>query len=253
MKSKNSLIIGRGIFLIFIILAFGLIILNEKGNIFLEKKASKEIDAYYEENYEDIKDSLEKEALGFKNKTYQSKIISKKNKNLYFTIQYKNKKVVDTYKQDYEEGKSLLDYLDKKLEKEIEKKTKIKCKVYPVTTLDHYSEKVQERILKEEDLLQLKYYVIETDIEVKDWSGKSVLKTITNVIEELNRQNITPKYYDFVLAEEEDITNSIIIHNIPDDFLEKDAEQILDDAINNPESDLIKENKIVVEYQNEEG
>ena len=44
MNSKNSLIIGRGIFLIIIVVSLGLIIMNEKGGALFQQKASQKIE-----------------------------------------------------------------------------------------------------------------------------------------------------------------------------------------------------------------
>ena len=67
----------------------------------------------------------------------------------------------------------------------------------------------------------------------------------------MNEKNITPKYYDFTITNADDITTSIIIHNIPSTFNElENKKQIIEDILNNKETDVIKENKITFEYQN---
>ena len=45
------------------------------------------------------------------------KVKNIKNKNHYFYIKYSNKKITDTYKEDYIQGKSLLNEIQKNLEK----------------------------------------------------------------------------------------------------------------------------------------
>ena len=57
------------------------------------------------------------------------KITCKKNKDLYFYLTYKNGKITDTYKEDYLEGKSLLNNLNNKMTKEINNKTKDTYKI----------------------------------------------------------------------------------------------------------------------------
>lgn len=159
--NKNSLIIGRAIFTLFIIIAFGLIIVNEKGGKIFLPKATNKINTYIDENYNQIKEEIAIENIDYKNRTFTAKIISKQNKNLFFYITYKNKKIQDTYQKDYIEGKSILTYLNKKIEKEINDKTNIEYKVHEISTLDKYTDNVKEQIIKEENLLSLRYYYLE--------------------------------------------------------------------------------------------
>ncbi len=251
MKTKNSLLIGRGIFLIIIIVAFGLIIVNEKGTVLLKNKVEKQLNTYLEDNYQEILSNTKKEETIIKNNLYSKKIVSNKNKNLYFLIKYQNKKISDTYKKDYVEGKTLFTYLNKKLEKDIKNKTKIDCKVDTVTTLDKYSDKVQERIIKEDNLLELKYYYIQKELLIDNWNNKEITKEITKLIEEMKNSNITPKYYEITITNKDDITTSIKISNINEEFIENTKkEQIIQDIINNKETDLLKENKITYKYEN---
>ena len=251
MKTKNSLLIGRGIFLIIIIVAFGLIIVNEKGTVLLKNKVEKQLNTYLEDNYQEILSNTKKEETIIKNNLYSKKIVSNKNKNLYFLIKYQNKKISDTYKKDYVEGKTLFTYLNKKLEKDIKNKTKIDCKVDTITTLDKYSDKVQERIIKEDNLLELKYYYIQKELLIDNWNNKEITKEITKLIEEMKNGNITPKYYEITITNKDDITTSIKISNINEEFIENTKkEQIIQDIINNKETELLKENKITYKYEN---
>ena len=91
--NKNSLIFGRAIFTLFIIIAFGLIIVNEKGGKIFLPKATNKINTYIDENYNQIKEEIAIENIDYKNRTFTAKIISKQNKNLFFYITYKNKKI----------------------------------------------------------------------------------------------------------------------------------------------------------------
>ena len=174
MNSKNSLLIGRGIFIVIITVVLGLIIINEKGGEIFKSKIDTKIIEYLETNYQELLEKTNYEETTYKNKIFSKKIVSKENKNHYFYIQYKNKKITDTYKKDYEEGTTLLNYLNRKLEKEIKKKTNVECKVNPINKLNGYSDKVQEKLLKEDHLLELKYYYISKDIIISE-DRKSVV------------------------------------------------------------------------------
>ena len=251
MSKKNHLLIGRGIFIIIIIVAFGLIILNEKGDLFFKEKANQRINQYIEENFQELSNSIDQEEITYKNNLFQKKIISKKNKNLYFYVQYKNKTIKDTYKKDFQEGESLFGYLNSKLEKEIKKKTNINCKIKPTQKLNHYSEKVQERILKEENLLSLKYYYLKTEVPIDNWNKDEVLKKIETIINKTIDHNITPKYYEITITNSKEITTSIQISNITQDFINLDNKDIIiEDILNNKNTNQIKEQKIKFKYEN---
>ena len=58
MNKQNKLLLGRSIFLLIIIVAFGLIIVNEKSNELLVPKIDKKVKDYINENYNDIKNEL---------------------------------------------------------------------------------------------------------------------------------------------------------------------------------------------------
>lgn len=251
MNSKNSLLLGRGIFTIVLIVSLGLIVMNEKGGDLFKSKISEKLDSYLESNYSNIKDSIQKEEINISNNEFEEKITSKKNKNLYFIIKYKQKEITDSYKKDYEEGQTLLNYLNQKLEKDIYNLTKINCKVNSVTTLNNYSEKVQERILKEDNLLQLKYYYIEKEFMIDNWDEKTITKEIEIFLENMTAKEITPKYYEIIITNSQEITTSIKIFNITENFLELDnKEKIIKDILDNKNSNNLKENKITYQYIN---
>ena len=251
MSKKNRLLLGRGIFIIIIIVAFGLIIVNEKADLLFKEKANKKMDQYIDEKYPDLLNHINKEDTIFLNNSFQKKITSKKNKNLYFYIRYKNKIVTDTFKKDYEEGESLFQHLNQTLEKEIQTKTNIKCKIIQTQKLNHYSEKVQERILKEEDLLSLKYYYLKTDLLIDNWNKEEITKEIVNIIKEMDQHNITPKYYEITVSNSKEITTSITISNIESDYITlNNKEEIIEDILNNKNTKQVKEQKIIFKYEN---
>ena len=250
MNSKNSLLIGRGIFTIILIVAFGLVIMNEKKGDLLKTKVSSKLNSYIETNYNDF-NSFVKEEITYQNDIFTQKIISKKNKKLYFLIKYKNKEITDTYKKDYEEGNTLLTTLNNELSKEVQKQTKEECQVKNITTLDKYSEKIQERIIKEEELLSLKYYYISKELEITNWNAQEITKQIERFMNTIKEKEITPKYYEITITNKEDITTSIVISNITEEFLtSNNKEQIIKDILDNKNTNLVKESKITFQNNN---
>lgn len=237
--------------MIVLIVSFGLIIMNEKGGALFKTKVSEKIDSYLEENYSNLMNSTQKEDIKVVKNEFEKKITSKKNKNLYFLVKYKQKKISDTYKNDYEEGKTLLTYLNQKLEKKIYNLTKTNCKINSITTLNKYSERVQERIIKEDNLLELKYYYIEKEFAINEWNEKNIVKEIESFIKVMKQNKITPKYYVITITNDKEITTSIKISNLTEKFIELDnKEAIIKDILNNKNTENLKENKITYQYIN---
>ena len=236
--NQNKLLLSRAIFTLIIIVAFGLIIMNEKGNLLFSKKAENRINDYLKDNYSSL-NNISKSDVTYDNKEFKMKITSKENNNHYFYITYKNKEIKDTYKEDYVEGKNILNYLTKKIEKEINEN----CTITPTTTLDNYSETVQERIIKEEDLLSLKFYVLTKEIKVEEFEEELITNKINEFISKLTSKNITPKYYTIIITDKNDITKSIKINQITDSI---DINTVKD-ILNNKQ---LVEKRITYEYIN---
>lgn len=248
MSTKNSLLISRGLFTIFIVVTFGLIIMNEKSTDLFKNKADKIINDYINENYEENQPNFILEETTINNKTYIKKVKSKENNNHYFYVKYNKKKLSDTYKEDYEEGKSLLNYVSKKLEKDIQDKTNISCTIQPTQSLNQYSNSVREKIIKEENLLELKFYYLQKELLIKDWNTEEITKQVKDIIRQMKNNNISPKYYEITITNQNDITTAIKISNITEDFLDQEnAETIIEKVLNNKE---ISESKITYQYQN---
>ena len=242
MNKQKKLLLERSIFILIVFVALGVIVITEKfGNIMIPK-ASKKINTYVDEKYKDL--NLKTNDVTFKNTTYTMKVESKENKNHYFYINYYNRKITDTYKKDYVEGKNLLNYLKKKLKKEINNKTNTNCDIEITSTLDKYTELVQEKIIKEDNLLELKFYIIKKELVIDKWDEETITNKINNFLEKF--ENITPKSYTITITNKEDITESIEIKNITNEV----TKEIISDIINNKKSDLLKENKITYKYLN---
>ena len=242
MNKQKKLSFERGIFVFIVFVLLGVIVVTEKfGNIMIPK-ATKKINNYIQENYKDL--DIKTNDVTFKNTTYTMKVESYENIHQFFYIKYYNRKITDTYEKDYKEGKNLLNHIKKKLIKEINKKTTTNCDIEITSTLDKYTDIVQEKIIKEDNLLELKFYIIKKELVIDKWDEETITNKINNFLN--NFTDITPKSYTITITNKDDVTESIEIKNITKE-INKD---IVSDIINNKKSDLLKENKITYKYLN---
>lgn len=251
MNKQKQLTIARGIFVFLVFVAFGVIIVTEKAGGILIPKAKEEITAYINKNYANIKNSLSIANITYENTKYKAKITSTKNKNHYFYIYYSKKKITDTYKKDFQNGKKLFKTIKKSLKKEIKDKTNISCEVEPISNLNEYTKKVQDRLIKQENLTELKFFYLKKELLLTNWNQKNILEEINNLLTTIKSKKITPKYYEITITNKNDITESIRISNLTEDFLNsKYQEQIINDIINDNNSEILKQNKITYKYLN---
>ncbi len=242
MNKQKKLLLERGIFILIVFVLLGVIVITEKFGSIMIPQATKKIETYIENKYKKL--NLKENKVIFKNTTYTMKVESKENKNHYFYINYYNRKITDTYKKDYLEGKNLLTHIKKKLKKEINNKTNTNCDIEITSTLDKYTDLVKEKIIKEDNLLELKFFIIKKELIIDKWDEEIIANKINNFLDKFT--GITPKSYTITITNQEDITESIEIKNITN----KVSKEIISDIINNKKSDLLKENKITYKYLN---
>ena len=253
MKEQKKLLLARNIFVFITFVLLGVIIVTEKSKGLLIPKVEKEISKYIETNYKDIKDNLIQKETIYEKGIYKTKVISKDNQHLYFYVIKKEKKIQDTYQEDFIKGKTLFTYLEKKLEKDIKEKTHTTTTIKMISTFDQHVSTIQDRILKEENLLQLKFYTIEKEILMIDWTAPEITNKIIEIMKLYDSNNITPKSYTLTITNKSHIKESIQIKNLTTNFIENSSNiQIIDDIINNNKSQLLKENQITYKYLNEE-
>jgi len=251
MNDSQKLLLGRNIFTFIIVILFTIIIINEKSSTIFIPKVQEKMDTYLKENYKDLVNNLDTDTIKYSKSKYSMKVKNKDNNNLYFYIYYKNKKITDSYESDYSQGKTLLNHIRKNLEKEIKNTLKDNYKVEINTTLDNFTPKVQERIINEENLLQLKFYTLEKEIIINNWNEEEITNEIDNIIIETTEKNITPKYYNIIITDKNDITKSLKITNLTDDFSKNLVKkEIISAIINDDNSKLLEENKIEYTYLN---
>ena len=251
-KQEQKLKLQMFIFAVFIFVAFGLIIINEKTASFLIPKIEDKMNNYIKENYKEIENDIDKSKVTYKTPKYTMKITNKKNKYHTFYIYYQDKKITDTYKKDYVEGKKLLNHSTSIIQKEVNKITK--SKDYTITInkkLNSFTNEIQRRIIREDNLVNLRIYNIEKVYKVDKIDNETISKIIKDEITSIENNNITPRTYKFTFTEKKDITNSLEISNVTYKFINNDSyNEIINDIINDNNSKLVKNAGIEYKYLN---
>ena len=251
-KEQQKLKLQMFIFAVFIFVSFSLIIIKEKSSTLLIPKVEKRIDNYINEEFKEIKDSTNRSTIIYKTPKYIMKITNKSNKNHYFYIYYQNRKITNTYKEDYLEGKSILNYSTKAIQKDIDKITN--SKDYKITInkkLNTFTNSIKNKIINEDNLSNLRIYNIEKEYKINKINKENIAKIIKEEITYLEKEKITPRTYKFIFTEKEEITNSLEISNITYKFINNVSyNEIIDDIINDNNSKLVKNAKIKYKYLN---
>lgn len=248
MNTQNKLTMQMAIFFLIVFVLFGTIVVYEKKNELFLPKIENSINEYINENYSSLE--LKKEEIKIEDNTFTMKVMNKENNNLYFYITYSDKKIKDTYQEDYEEGKSIINYLNNKIQKEIKDKTNLTCTISINNTYNNFSVKVKEQLLKEKNIETLKIYTLETEI-YSQWDYISITNKITDTMTTLENNNITPKNYTIIVTDQTDITKSVKITNLTEELIKNNnLPIIINDIINNNKTSILSENKITYEYLN---
>lgn len=250
MNQQQKLTISMAIFFLFVFVAYGTIILNEKKEELFLPKIEDKLTIYLEENYQELI-ATTTTSIEYKNNEYIMTIKDNNNENLYFTINYKNKEITDTYQKDYLEGNSYLTYLEDQIKKEITSLTNKEYKITILTTLDSMTSKIKDKVLKEENITSLKIYNIETELYIENYQTEEITSKITSLMTTLSEKEITPKNYTITITNKNDIYQSIKITNLTTDLIENNTlNLIIDDIINNRNSSLLNEKNITYEQLN---
>ena len=177
----------------------------------------------------------------------EKKIINKKNKDLYFYVNYKNKKIKSTYKKDYQEASTLFSKEKIKIEKEIEDKYKETKVTFP-KKLNSYTKINQEKIITG-NIKEIPIYVISTELAISNWNQQSLVKEINDYNRYLNNKNFNPKKYNLTISNTKNIDQIIKIKNLTTKLTETDFNLIIDGIIKKDKS-IIKKYNIDYQYTN---
>lgn len=240
--SKNRLVIEMAIFTAFLFVAFGFIIINEKEKDFLLPKIDEKFNQYIASHYQNIKNDIKigKTKYNSKKDSFEIRVSNKKNKNLYFSLIYKNKKITSTYQQDYIEGDTLLSYLEKKLA------TDIKSSKYPyieikfINKLNKFNNTIQEALITGDNIESLNIYNLYTDLKVSKFSPSKIKNSIVNLNEFVSNNNFNPKYYYLTIINSSNITEEIKLKKLNKNLILTSLDEIINGIISNDDSIKLK-------------
>lgn len=245
--NKKTLVYARGLFLLIIIVSLGLIIVNEKKGELLSHKIDKKFNSYIETNF--AGQDFKKSNITFKNNIFKIKLSHPKNDNHYFYLTYSNGDLKDTYQKDYVEGNNLLNTNTEEIQNSIKEKTTIDCEVIPTNSLNEYNSLVQDKIINN-DTKDLKYYYIKKELVLDNFKEDNIVTEITKIISKISK-DFTPKYYSITIIDKNDITKTIEINNLTEDFINNiNNKQIIKDILDNKNSELVQKSKITFKYMN---
>lgn len=236
------------LFAIAVITSFCFILINEKETI-QKKVIEKKMQQYINKNYNTIKNEIKIGKIIQKNNQYTIKITSKKNKDYYFYIHYKNQKITNDYKTNYLQGKTFLTKTKQKIEKNIKPKIQEKFTVIIKNTLNQIDEK--EKIITQKNPEKINFYTLQIENTIQIWTKDSIKNKIKETINQIETKKITPKDYQFLIKKEKEI---LIIKGIKKDLInQKNFDTIIKEILlNNKKSKIIKENNITYQYLKEE-
>ncbi len=245
MKQDKKLILGMALLFLITFVSFGTIVVTEKLAPFFTDKIKTKIETYIEKNYKDDKNNLTIGKITYKNQQYKAKISNKKNKNWYFYITYQNKKIKDTYKEDYLEGKTLLTSIERKIEKKVKDELNQKVTITFPLTLNKYTNQIKENLISN-NLKEIKTYDITLTITTPTLTTENINKELEKRIQELYQIDIYPNHYTIKINSKDE---KLTITNLTEKTMKKEYRtQIINDIINNTNSNIIKENNITYNY-----
>ena len=248
MRQDKKLSLLMGLFFLIVMVSFGLIVANEKVSVYRIPKIDKKLKTYVKTNYSNIEVNMGK--TFYKTGGYKLKVFSKENENLYFYINYNNKKITSTYKKDYLEGKTLLDKISKDLKKEISKKVPYKVSIKMDNTLNNYSTRVRKRIIKEENIISLSIYNIYTELDVDSFDKDGFYNLISKLKSDFKKNNINSKEYNLTISDKNDITKVVEVNNLDSNIENDDLKLIISDIIDKKKSDILDKYNITYKYLN---
>ena len=247
MSEKNKLILQMGIFFILVVATFTYIVINEKKYVILTPKIEKRLNEYIDKNYKEEKNNLNISKLKYikDEDKYQIKLTNKENKNLYFYITYKKKKITNTYKKDYLEGKSLYDNFEQEYIKNMELEN---AKLSFSKKLNNYPKTIYKKILTE-DLKKLSLYSVSSELVVDNSKQKTIIETINNFYQKNKSLGYSPKEYELIIINKNDINFSIKISKLTDNLITNNLTEIVSGIIKNDNS-IMNKYSITYKYLN---
>lgn len=248
MKKQLKLTLSMALLFLVTFVSFGTIIINEKKEDLFMPHIKNKLEDYLKENYKE--QSNLKTNISYKEDKFILKVISEENKNYYFNIYYKDKKITDSYQEDYIKGNTYFKYLEKQLQKDIKKNLDIKTKIDIATTLNSMTSKTKKKVLIDEDIKQLKIYTLSSELIIEQWNTQSITNDITTFINKLEKEDIKPNSYILTITNSNNLNQSVEITNITTDLIQNNKlNLVIDDIINDINSKLLQQEKITYKYK----
>ena len=231
---------------IFSILVFGIftyIIIYEKKDIVLSPKIEEKLLKYIDEKYISLKNDLTiSKVKHIKDEnTYQIKLSNNNNKNLYFFVNYKNRKITDTYQSDYVEGMSLYSNLEKEYKKKLKNSSLDFYK-----KLNEYPETIRQQVINQ-DTIKLPLYRVSTELTINNHTQKTIINSISKFYLKNKELGYSPKEYEIVLVDKNDISFSVKISNLTENLIINNINEIISAIILN-DSNIMKKYSIKYQY-----
>lgn len=248
MKKQLKLTLSMALLFLVTFVSFGTIIINEKKEELFMPHIKNKLLNYLEKNYKEQSNLTTN--ISYKKDKFILKVISEENKNYYFNIYYKDKKITDSYQEDYIKGNTYFKYLEKKLQKDIKKNLDIKTTIDIATTLDSMTSKIRKKVLIDEDIKSLKIYTLSSELIVEQWDTISITNDITTFINKLEKEDIKPNSYILTITNSNNLNQSVEITNITTDLIQNNKlNLVIDDIINDINSKLLQQEKITYKYK----
>ena len=251
MKQDKKLILGMALLFFITFVSLGTLVVTEKLAPYYTDKIKIKMEKYLNENYKEERKNLKLGKITYKAQTYTAKVTNIKNKDLYFNITYKNKKITDTYKKDYLEGKTILSKLETTIEKEIKENLNINTTITFPLTLNKYTKNIQQNIINN-NIEQLNIYNIKFNINssLQTEEISTLVAQIINQIQNIHTLNINPNYYTIKINSKKE-NKSLTIKNLTEKNLNQEnltqiIYYIMIEDENSIGNSIIKDNNIKV-------
>lgn len=254
MKQDKKLILGMALLFFVTFVSLGTIVVTEKLAPYYTDKIKIKMEEYLNEHYQQEIENIKLEKITYQAQIYTAKVTNKKNKNLYFTISYQNKKITDTYKKDYLEGKTLLSKIETQLEKKIKDSLKLNATITFPLTLNKYTNNIKNNIINNKiDELNIYNLNLTLNYTLSEENINNLVAEIKNTVTKINNLHITPNHYTIKINSKQN-GKVLTIKNLTNKTLELETlTQIMNYIMigneNNIVNNIIKENNINYEYK----
>ena len=248
MNEKNKLTLYMGILYMLAILFFGIILIDDKAKDYKIPQAEKKLKTYIKNTYkEEIKDFTYGKTKRHGSR-YDIKVYNKKNKDLYFTVSYENKKITDTYKKDYVEGKTLNKNIEKYLNNMINEEIKQNKNNYTTYKIVYNTKLNNCTTFVRNKLLNKTYNIPIYTIYVETSFNNNLEDVLTNILNYTKKLNLTPKDYHLILNNENNLSKSIDL-KIDNDIIEESIKEIVK-CIKENDFNTLRKYNVEVKYLN---